>query len=196
MSKDAAATLGYQPWQFTSFDAPRTATLPTAGELERIHQQARDEGYAAGYQEGRAVAAGEAQRLAALVTALQTDLAQLDQTVADHLLALGLALARRVVGEALRVQPALVLEVVQDAMRCLPEFEQPVRVHLHPADAALVGEHLAGPAEAGGWQLVPDAALARGGCWLASATSVIDATLEARWARVLATLGQTDGWLT
>jgi flagellar assembly protein FliH len=85
--------------------------------------------------------------------------------------------------------------VVQEAVRCLPEFEQPVRILMHPADAALVQSHLAAQASAGGWLVVPDAAMERGGCRLKTSTTEIDATLTSRWQRVLAALGQNREWL-
>lgn len=185
----------YRPWQFTSFDPPRAASLPTAAELENIHQQARDEGYAAGRAEGQAAVRAEAASLQKLLTAAREDLARLDQEVADRVLALALEVARRVVGEAFRAKPELILPVVQDAVRCLPEFEQPVRVHLHPADTALVEAQLGDGVRAGGWQLVADGGVARGGCKLATATGAIDATLASRWDRVLAALGQSQAWL-
>lgn len=195
-SRDAIASdAGYQPWQFASFNAPRAISPPTAADVERVQQQAREEGYAAGYREGRAVAESEAQRLRAVIDGVQGDLAALDQTVADELLGLALQIARRVVGEALRLKPELVLPVVRDAVRCLPEFEQPVRVVLNPSDAALVTAHCAGEIDAGGWQIVSDATIARGGCRLKSATTAIDATLPSRWESVLAALGQNDEWL-
>lgn len=186
----------YQPWQFATFDAPRGRSgMPTAAEMERVHQQARDEGHAAGYQEGRKAAEAEALRLRALVDGAQSGLAQLDQNVADQLLALALEIARRVVCDALTARPELILPVVQEAARCLPEFEQPVRVMLHPADAALVQSHLAAQAAASGWIIVPDATVARGGCVLRTATAEVDATLPRRWQRVLAALGLDRHWL-
>lgn len=197
MSKGMAGLDGAdcRPWQFTSFDPPRPATLPTAAELENIQQQARDEGYAAGYAEGQAAARAEAARLQTLITAARADLERLDQHVADRVLALALEVAHRVVGVAFRAQPELVLPVVQEAVRCLPEFEQPVRVHLHPEDAALVEAQLGDGARAGGWQLVADGTVARGGCKLATITGAVDATLASRWERVLAALGQSRTWL-
>ncbi|MGE5523040.1 MAG: flagellar assembly protein FliH [Rhodospirillaceae bacterium] len=186
----------YRPWQLASFDAPRPrGSMPTAAEMERVHQQARDEGHAAGYQEGRKLAEAQAQRLAALFDAARSGIAQLDQAIADRLLALALDIARRVVSEALSAKPELMLSVVQDAVRCLPEFEQPVRILMHPADAALVQSHLAAEASAGSWLIVPDAAMERGGCRLKTATAEVDATLSGRWQRVLAALGHDREWL-
>jgi flagellar assembly protein FliH len=163
--------------------------------MEQVQQQAREEGRAAGYEEGRQAAAAEAQRLAGLLEATRTALGQLDQSIADQLLGLALEIAQRVVTEALAAKPELILPIVQEAVRCIPDFEQPVRILLHPDDAALVQAHLAAQAAAGGWVIVPDPATTRGGCRLKTATTGIDATLAERWKRVLGALGQNREWL-
>jgi hypothetical protein len=49
-------------------------------------------------------------------------------------------------------------------------------------------------AEAGG-TVVEDGAIERGGCKFQTGASEIDATLETRWRRVVASLGRDDGWL-
>lgn len=185
-----------QAWQFASFDKPvAPRELPTAAQMEEMQRQSREEGRAAGYQEGLKQAEQEAHRLRALLDGVQRDLARMDETIADQLLALALDISRRMLGEALKVRPELVLTVVQEAVRCLPDFENPVRVLLHPEDAALVQSHLAAQVAASGWLIVPDNSIARGGCKLATATAEIDATLPGRWARVLAALGQNQDWL-
>ncbi len=185
----------YEPWQFASFDPPSQRGLPTAADLERVQQQARNEGQAAGYAEGRKRAEAEAQRLRSVLTAVQGELAGLDQTIGEHLLTLALDIARRVAGEALKAKPELIVSIVQEAVRCLPEFEQPVRVLLHPDDAELVQSHLGAHAAASGWIIVPDAKVQRGGCRLKTASTEIDASVSGRWERVLAALGQDHEWV-
>jgi len=191
-----ARSSAYQAWQFASFDKPVAAgELPTAAQMEEMQRQSREEGRAAGYQEGLKQAEQEAHRLRALLDGVQRDLSRMDETIADQLLALALDVSRRMVGEALKVRPELVLSVVQEAVRCLPDFENPVRLLMHPEDAALVQSHLAAQVAANGWLIVPDNGTARGGCKLATATTEIDATVSSRWARVLAALGQSQDWL-
>lgn len=189
----------YQRWELASFDphASRSAVaLPTAEQVERIHLQSREEGYAAGYQEGRAQAMQEAQRLRTLLEELGRALHELDQTVADELLKLALDIARQMLGQALKLRPELVLPVIQEAVRCLPQFDQTVRVILHPQDAALVSSYIAEHPAASGWIIVEDARLERGGCRAETANSEVDATLQNRWRRVVAALGSTEEWLT
>ncbi len=188
----------YQRWELASFDKRSgrgNMALPTAEELEHIQQQSREEGYATGYKEGRTQAAQEAQCLHILLQGVGTALGKLDQTVADELLALAIEIARKMLGEALKLRPELVLPVIQDAVRCLPQFDQTVRIVLHPQDAVLVRAYMAEHPAAAGWTIVEDAGLARGGCRVHTASSEVDATLQSRWQRVLAALGSTEQWL-
>lgn len=192
----------YQRWELASFDKRSTHSdveLPTAEQLERIQQQSREEGhatgYAEGYEKGRTQAAQEAQRLCTLADDLGSALGTLDQTVANDLLALALDIARQMLGQALKLHPELVLPVIQDAVRCLPQFDQIVRIVLHPQDASLVRTYMAEHPAATGWVIVEDATLSRGGCRVETASSAVDATLQSRWQRVLAALGSTEAWL-
>lgn len=189
----------YQRWEMASFgkrNSQASISLTTAEQVERIHLQSREEGYAAGYQEGRAQAAQEGQRLRALLDDAGGALGDLDQTVAEELLALALEVSRRMLGQALKLRPELVLPVIQEAVRCLPQFQQTVRLVLHPQDAALVHSYIAEHPAASSWILVEDTRLERGGCRVETANGEVDATLQNRWQRVVATLGSTEEWLT
>lgn len=189
----------YQRWEMASFgkrNSQASVSLTTAEQVERIHLQSREEGYAAGYQEGRAQAAQEVQHLRALLDDAGGALGDLDQTVAEELLALALEVSRRMLGQALKLRPELVLPVIQEAVRCLPQFQQTVRLVLHPQDAALVHSYIAEHPAASSWILVEDAHLERGGCRVETPNGEVDATLQNRWQRVVATLGSTEEWLT
>ena len=45
------------------------------------------------------------------------------------------------------------------------------------------------------WKIVEDAQIERGGCRLETPTTEVDATLETRWRRVVASLGRDDSWI-
>ncbi|MDP3031778.1 MAG: FliH/SctL family protein, partial [Rhodocyclaceae bacterium] len=78
--------------------------LPSATDVEQIHQQARDdgyqkghaEGYQAGLKKGHDETRGEAQKLAQAAAKLTKGLNELDAQVADELLMLAVELAREV----------------------------------------------------------------------------------------------------
>ncbi|MDE2623428.1 MAG: flagellar assembly protein FliH [Betaproteobacteria bacterium] len=193
----------YQRWELPSFgssgsrkaSATAVASLPTAGELESIHQQAHDEGYQAGYAEGRQRAAQEAERLAGLIAALDRQLQQVDQEVLQGLLKLSLEVARQMVRKSLQTKPDLVLEVVREAVGSLPHFNHGARLALHPDDAALVRTAMGEQLEHSGWKIFEDMGIGRGGCRVDTAHSQIDASLDKRWQQIVASLGEDSQWM-
>jgi flagellar assembly protein FliH len=96
------------------------AVLPTAAQVANIQQQAHDEGYAAGAQ----LAAEEARRMAGLADSMGQAFQQLDQQVAQEVLTLALEVARQMLQQALRVNPELLLSVINSAITSLPHFNQ------------------------------------------------------------------------
>lgn len=188
----------YQRWELDSLDesTPTNALpLPTAEEVENIQRQAHDEGFAAGYQEGRAKANSELARLMQMVSSLDSALARFDEELTQSLLALALDIAKQMVREALKIRPELVVPVVREAVSSLPPAGQHPHLRLHPEDAELVRTLLADELNHYHWKIVDDTRVERGGCRVETANSEIDATLESRWKKVLAAFGQEGGWL-
>lgn len=202
----------YQRWELPSFDAHETSSepipvLPTAAEIEEIQRQAHEEGFQlgqeegfhSGYQEGAQKSAEEARKLAAeterLRALIDTLGQQVDTQVTQQLLELSLELAKQMLHQALHVQPALILPVVQEAISALPPFSSGAHVVLHPDDAALVRAQLGEQLAHSGWKIFEDMQISPGGARIETSHSQIDASLETRWKRVLATLGQDTSWL-
>ncbi|MBI4809589.1 MAG: flagellar assembly protein FliH [Nitrosomonadales bacterium] len=187
----------WQRWELPNFEAGRGVgangvALPTASQIEEIQRQAREEGLQNGYAEGMQKAARENQRLTALVDALTK---QADEQVAQELLGLSLDIARQMLHQALKVNPELLLGVVREAIGTLPHFNQGAHLVMHPDDAALVREHMGEQLTHSGWKIFEDARIERGGARIETANSQIDASLETRWNRVVAALGQDAEWL-
>ncbi|MGP1675541.1 MAG: flagellar assembly protein FliH [Burkholderiales bacterium] len=198
----------YQRWELHSFDDPKAVPLrgapkkndkaaiaPTAAQLERLHQQAHEEGYAAGMREGSERAAAETLRLQSIVAALAQESRQLDQGVADELLALGLAISKQVLRHALQLHPELILAVVNEVLGQLPLAHQRARLILHPEDATLVRQSLGERLQQSGWEIIENGEISRGGCRLEAAECEIDATLERRWQRVVDAIGNGHAWI-
>ncbi len=180
-----------------------TVALPTAADIERMHNEAYEAGHAAGldagHAEGReaglAEAREEASRLAALGDNLALQLQQLDQSVAEELLAVAVEIASQVVRQSLRIQPDLILPVVREAVAALPLHHGHPALYLNPADAMLVRTHLGEQLTHNGWRIIEDAGITAGGCRIESGASEVDATLETRWRRVLEAIGTSGEWL-
>lgn len=189
-----AARDDYAPWEPEHFEGrPRASgkaddvKLPTAAEIEQIHQTAQREGYAAGLAQARHEMETEAARLAELAAALSRTWQDGERDTAEAVIRLAYAIAQAVLREALAERPEHVLAVVREAMDQLPVFARPARLNLHPEDAALVRNRLGDRLQ--GWQLVEDPALTRGDCRIHHATTEIDATLAQRWQAVAQSLG-------
>ncbi len=173
---------------FTS--APHVKPM-TAAALEQIQHLAHEEGYQAGIKQAR----DEARQISSMLNALHQALSQIDQNIAQDLLNVALAIAQQVIRQSLAVKPELLLHVVREAIGALPHFSHNAHLVLHPDDALLLRGQLGEHHAHNGWKIFEDPQIERGGCRVETAHSQIDATLETRWQRVVATLGQEQTWL-
>ncbi|MDR0716133.1 MAG: flagellar assembly protein FliH [Azoarcus sp.] len=234
------ATGAYRRWEPPAFDAPEPAPppaadadagantgagadepppalppglhLPTAAEIEQMHDEARrggheeglaegrnqghgeglrtglEEGRRQGYAEGAAAARDEAERLRALFTRLDQALVRLDAEIAEELMSLAIELARKVLQHTLALEPEAVVSVVRAALQHLPQSR--THIHLHPDDVALARKHLGDALDQGEHLLIEDIQVSRGGCRVDTESAQVDATMETRWRRVLESLGR------
>lgn len=194
----------FERWELASFDPHpgdkrQGNALATVAELENIRQQAHDEGYAqgrdAGYAAGIQQARTEAAQVHTLLQNLQDALNQVDGQLAQSLLDLSLEIARKMTGEILQAKPEIILKIVGDAIGSLPHFNQNAHLILHPDDAELVRRHMGEQLSHAGWKIFTDAQIGRGGCRVETTHSQVDATTEARWKRVVESIGQDKSWL-
>jgi flagellar assembly protein FliH len=214
----------YQRWEMASFGDDRPSVVasrapvpavpaapppppqpdwPSEEELAAIREQARlaghEEGHAAGYADGlalgRAEAAIELEHLQAIAQEFGTAVARADETIAADVLDLALHLARSMLRTALEVKPELVIPAVREAIEYLPVLQQPALLMLNPADADIVRAGIGEELDKGGWRVVPDPTVARGGCKVDTATNQIDAQAGSRWERLTHALGKNLDWL-
>lgn len=205
-AEEAAAAAAVPP----SIDLPQIA-LPSVEELEAMREAARQDGYVQGLEEGRATghaegyadgarqgkqqAEQELEHLRAIAATFSDAVNAADETIAGDVLELALRLARGMVRTAFDVRPELILEVVRDAIDRLPALQQPAVMTLNPEDAVLVREGMADELAKGGWRVVEDSQIARGGCKVETASNQIDAQAQARWQRLTHALGANVDWL-
>jgi hypothetical protein len=86
---------------------------------------------------------------------------QFDQQVAEELLGLSLEVARQVVRQTIAARPAVILDVVREALTQLPH--QHAAIYLHPEDASLVRSYLGDQLTHLGHRIFEEASRARGG---------------------------------
>ena len=199
----------FERWELASLDpragnplpagAKKNPMLTTVAELENIHQQAHDDGHVqgheAGYTAGILQARAEALQIGALLQNLQVALNRVDEQIAQSLLDLSLEIARRMVGETLQVKPEVILKIVSNAISDLPHFNQNAHLILHPEDAELVRKQMGEQLLHAGWKIFTDTQIGRGGCRVEISHCQVDATTEARWKRIVESIGQDKSWL-
>lgn len=197
----------YQRWEMAALSEARSSAsgprrtgtyrgpLPTAAEIERVHQAAHDEGRAAGLAEGRQAGRAASAQLQQLLAAANREMRGWDARIAGELVDLAVEIAQQVVREALSVKRELIVPVVRDAIAQLPLLSVPARLAVHPADAELVREELGEQLSQLGWKVIEEETVERGGCRVEGGATRIDATVAVRWERVLATLGRDRSWL-
>src|SRR3989338_8778770 len=189
----------FERWELASFDSHNSdKRLNSVAELENIRQQAYDEGYTqghdAGYAAGIQQARTEAAQIHMLLQNLQDALNKVDEQLAQSLLDLSLEIARKMVGENLQVKPEIILKIVGDAIGNLPHFNQNAHLILHSDDAELVRKQMGDQLLHTGWKILTDEQIKRGGGRVETSHSQVDATLEARWKRVVESIGQDKSW--
>jgi flagellar assembly protein FliH len=192
----------WERWELASFDqlpppaavasGAAAAAEPALDELAAIRRQASEEGYQAGLAAGQGAARAEAARLGHAADGLDRALAELDQHVADELLALAVEIARQVVRREISANGDAILGVVHEALEQLPH--QHAAIYLNPEDASLVRSHLGDSLAHAGHRIFEAPNLQAGDCLVEVGGSQIDATVATRWRRVVESLGMDAAW--
>jgi len=201
----------FESWSFGDVSAG-AATGPATREAEapldpaELHAQqlrtARQSGYQDGYRDGLVALEGFKQSFAsqtttqvgALVHSVGEQLDALQQEMARALAATATALARQVLRSELATRPECVTAVAEQALDALLLSARHIVLRVHPDDHALIAAGSAEAIAARGARLVADAQVARGGCRLESDIGLVDATIDERWRRAVASLGSELPW--
>lgn len=208
-----------EQWRFGAIDtaAQMLAAQEMAREAEQdsVRQQSvREEGFQAGYAagllEGRAQAEVELQQkmadfltsqasesaraLSVLFDSAQSQLAEAQQTMAQGVLELSCELARQVLRQELSVNPNVLMPVIREALELLGTEHRSAVVRMHPVDLDVLEGQLSSEFSGMALSLRSDLSLRPGGCVVESAGMVVDASLQKRWQRAVATLGLANAW--
>jgi flagellar assembly protein FliH len=66
---------------------------------------------------------------------------------------------------------------------------------VHPDDATILRASMGEQLSHTGWKIFEDALITRGGLRIETSHSQIDATMENRWQRIVASIGQDSSWI-
>lgn len=180
----------------------------------RGHAEGREKGYAAGLEEGRAAVAealaAQGRRLEAAIGKLAEPIRALERPVEEAVVALGLEVARRVIGSEVSRSRDYLLRLVREAVAKVPIEMGAPTILLNPADVALV-RAVAPDIESGDISLVADDSVDAGGCLVVAnasgapikdkrwyprsgeGASQVDLTLASRWRSVMLALFDNEG---
>ncbi len=186
---------------------PVTEAAPTVDVAEQIAAQmraSRQGGYQDGYRDGlvaleafkQSFASQSSAQIGELVHSLGQEFTDLRQEMARSLAVAATHLARQIVRTELTTTPALIANVAQEALDAMLLSAQHITLRVHPDDTALVAQGAAEVLAARGARLVGDASLSRGSCLVESNIGLIDASIESRWRRAVASLGCDEPWET
>jgi flagellar biosynthesis/type III secretory pathway protein FliH len=152
-------------------------------DLRQAHRIAEDRGYAAGHARATAELRGAVAAAAALAERLDELAPDRTAAVAAAISAISLAVARRVIGAELRIEPTLLTNALETALATINGSPE-AHVFLHPATVGPVREAweaIHGPGYRGKrWTFEGDPSLSVGGCTLRYDHGFVDAGIDAQ----------------
>ena len=175
------------------------------------YQSGFDQGYADGLEQGLAQGFEQAslkaeeeysqlqvqlsEKFNALFNVYENDLNNARENIATEILEFSLYLTQAMVNTALKIQPELLITIIEQSLNALPCLEFPAKLHINPLDAPLVDETLGQELTQSGWKIIKDPNIEPGGCKINTATNEIDASIATRWQYLQLSLGQSTEWL-
>lgn len=171
-------------------------------KIKGILDKAYLDGFDRGEKNGREAGMNQANEKLALEKAALKNLINTfsltakakSQTLCEDVLSLALEVAKAMLKEQLKVNPKVILPILQQATNSLIDAEGPLHLHLHPDDAEIVRRHL--EAELQDWNIQEDHEMERGGCLIETAANTVDASNANRWRLICTALSQKNDWLT
>ncbi len=167
---------------------------PTLEEIQAIQDAAQQEGFEQGHAEGFAQGQSEVRRLIAQIEGILDNfsrpLVRLENEVVGALGDLSVRIAGTLVGRAYETDPALLSDLVNEAIDAVGGSSRDVEVRLHPDDIAALTPLMHLPA---GQRLSPDLGLSRGDLRVHAESVRIDGTLDARLRAALGTVMRRSG---
>jgi flagellar assembly protein FliH len=159
--------------------------------LARGIQEGREAGKQQALDEHRAQLTQTVAALAAAMTDLEASRSELEAAALEEVVALAIAVARRVTKRQGTIDPAVLTENLREAMKLVVHGGD-VKVAIHPAqrqalEAALPALRIEFP-RLGHVELADDPAVEPGGCQIFAGGGQVDATLDEQLDRVVADL--------
>jgi len=149
----------------------------------QAHAQGRQEGEAAAHSQAQAQIADLAGRLARSIEELTGLRPRLRHEAEREIVALSLAIARRVLHREMTIEPEAVLGLLKAALERL-DIRELHRIRVHPDTALLLAKHIEKIGVPQRVELIADPALERGALVLESGSGSLDASVETQLAEI------------
>jgi len=147
------------------------------------YQQGFEEGHSSARQEGAQHLDAAYQRLARTIEELSGLRARFRHEAEEDVVALSLAIARRILHRELTMAPDALLGLVKAALEKV-EMREVHSVRLRPEDAGLVQQHLEKMGLPRPVEVIADPGLARGSAIFDSTRGALDASVETQLAEI------------
>ena len=207
--------VAFEKWTFNSVAKEPDGqnlklTLKNAAAKRLQRESDKKEGYAEGFLQGEAQAILMANQRHSEYIAIQgeevrqnflqlfanskIEIKNSEEVIARGVLALACVLAKQLVRNEIEVNETLLMPVIKEALGLLVDDTKSKVVRLNPLDILALQAELADEAPANNLILIADPNVARGGCIVQSGSTVVNASLENRWSRLILNLGLDGPW--
>lgn len=209
LSADSLSASSLNPvhrWEMGSLDSGggNNSSQSPHRETEESRRAALAQGFEQGYAEGLKQGQADGERMVRVETQQRADgqineirqlvvgteqaVFQLQEKVGQQVLNLAIELTRQILNQEITQNPQAILAIVRDAIAQISNHEKPAQLQVHPQDAETIRQFMNDELGFAGCRIVEDLRIARGGCKIVSNSGEIDAQIETRWKRVLATI--------
>lgn len=194
-AREQGLTNGYQAGYEQGLHEGRAQGLKAGLEegreqgLAQGNEEGREIGLRSGHAEGVEKAREQGVQMEDLANAVAKALNTLEQEIGQALISLAVRIAEQVLSTTLDRQPEKILDLVGEIINIAPEHNGLLQLRFNPRDLELIQPFLAQDSSLQPYRLIADECITRGGCIAETTLGLIDATLETRWQRAIATLG-------
>lgn len=152
---------------------------------QQAFDQAYNEGYAAGKEQGLLELEQRKQVLENFLSALARPFDDQSEEIAEYLAQLAGRIAKGLVRRELRDNPETLLAMVRDTVSALNSSEHEITIHLNPNNAPVIRDLIHDDSKEQRWRIIDDPMISNNNCKVSCVNSVIDADLDQRISMII-----------
>lgn len=164
---------------------PEHAGMSEEEHRQQAFDQAYNEGYAAGKEQGLLELEQRKQVLENFLSALARPFDDQSEEIAEYLAQLAGRIAKGLVRRELRDNPETLLAMVRDTVSALNSSEHEITIHLNPNNAPVIRDLIHDECKEQRWRIIDDPMISNNNCKVSCVNSVIDADLDQRISMII-----------